>query len=54
MHTEANSFQDFGLVIAALNIAIRPGDIHGVQDLVKPVSVGIEASPEFLHLHQLR
>ena len=38
-HPEADSFQDFGLVVAALNKAICPRDIHRIEYLIEPVVI---------------
>ena len=50
-HSEADAFQSFGLVVAAFNKAIRPWDIHRVEDLVKPVVICICAVVEFRQIH---
>ncbi len=38
-HTIGNSFQYFGFVVAAFNISVCPGNIHCVDNLLKPVVV---------------
>ena len=38
-HSEADPFQNFGLLIAAFSKPIRPRDIHRIEDLVKPVAI---------------
>ena len=50
-HPKADPFQDFGLVIAAFNKAIRPWDIHRVEDLVKPVAVCVCTIVELGQIH---
>ena len=42
-HTKTNTFQDFGFVIAAFNITIRPWNIHRVQYFLEPVAIGSDA-----------
>ena len=50
-HSEADALQDFGFVVAAFNKAIRPWDIHRVEDLVKPVAIRFCAVSEFRQIH---
>ena len=50
-HSEADAFQSFALVVAAFNKAIRPWDIHRVEDLVKPVAIRFCAVSEFRQIH---
>ena len=50
-HSEADAFQSFALVVAAFNKAIRPWDIHRVEDLVKPVGIRFCAVSEFRQIH---
>ena len=50
-HPKADPFQDFGLVIAAFNKAIRPWDIHRVEDLIKPVAVCVCTIVELGQIH---
>ena len=50
-HPKADPFQDFGLVVAAFNKAIRPWDIHRVEDLVKPVAVCVCTIVELGQIH---
>ena len=50
-HTGANPFQDFGFVITAFNKAVRPRDIHRIQDLVEPVAICLCAVMELRQLH---
>ena len=50
-HSEADALQDFGFVVAALNKAIRPWDIHRVEDLIKPVAVCVCTIVELGQIH---
>ena len=50
-HSEADALQDFGFVVAAFNKAIRPWDIHRVEDLVKPVAVCVCTIVELRQIH---
>ena len=50
-HTETNSFQDLGFVVAAFYISVRPGNIHGVEDFLKPITIRIDTIIELRHLH---
>ena len=50
-HSEADAFQSFGLVVAAFNKAIRPWDIHRVEDLVEPVAVCVCTIVELGQIH---
>ena len=50
-HPKADPFQDFGLVVAAFNKAIRPWDIHRVEDLIKPVAVCVCTIVELGQIH---
>ena len=38
-HSETDALQNFGFVVAAFNKAIRPWEIHRIEDLVEPVTV---------------
>ena len=38
-HPEADSLQDFSFVVAAFNKAVRPRDIHRVEDFFEPVVI---------------
>ena len=50
-HTETNSFQDLGFVVAAFDIAVRPGDIHGVENFLKPITICFDTIVKLRHLH---
>ena len=50
-HSEADALQDFGFVVAAFNKAIRPWDIHRIQDFSEPVVICICAVVEFRQIH---
>ena len=50
-HPKADALQDFGFVVAAFNKAIRPWDIHRVEDLVEPVAVCVCTIVELGQIH---
>ena len=50
-HTEADSLQNLCFVVAAFNEAIRPGNIHGVQDFLEPVAICVGAVIKFRQIH---
>ena len=50
-HAKADSFQDFSFIITAFNITVRPRNIHGVQYLLKPISVCSDTIIKLRHLH---
>ncbi len=52
-HAKANSFQSLRFVVTAFNKAICPGNIHRVNNLVKPVVVSLGAIMELRKIHNL-
>ena len=50
-HTKADTLQNLCFVVAALNEAIGPWDIHGVQDFLEPVVICFDAVVEFRQIH---
>ena len=50
-HPEADALEDLRFVVAALDEAVGPGDVHGVQDLLKPVAVRRDAGLKFRKIH---
>ena len=52
-HTKADTLQNLCFVVAALNEAIGPWDIHGVQDFLEPVVICFGAVIEFRQIHNL-
>ena len=50
-HSETNPFQDLRFIVAAFNIAVRPWNIHGVEDFLKPITICFDTIIEFGHLH---
>ena len=47
-HSERNSFQDLSFVVTAFNIAIRPWNIHGVENFLKPITISFDTIIELL------
>ena len=52
-HPEADALEDLRFVVAALDEAVGPGDVHGVQNLLKPVAVRRDAGPKFRKIHNV-
>lgn len=50
-HPEADALEDLRFVVAALDEAVGPGDVHGVQNLLKPVAVRRDAGLKFRKIH---
>ena len=50
-HTETNSFQDLGFVVAAFDISVRPRNIHSVEYFLKPITICFDTIIELQHLH---
>ena len=51
--TVASALQHLCLVIASFCIAVGPGIVHGVQDLLEPMTAGSCAIEKFRDVHRL-
>ncbi len=52
-HTKASPLEYFGFIVAALNEAVCPRAIHGIQYLMKPITVCSCAVAELRQIHYL-
>ena len=52
-HTEADTLEDFGLVVAAFDIAVCPREIQCVHNFGEPVVTSLSAGLEFGKVHNL-
>ena len=53
-HSVADALEHLRFVIAALDVSVRPGHIHGVENLLKPIPASSGAILKLLYIRGFR